>query len=289
MSNKIKVYHIPACPFSQRLEILLALKGQRDAVEFEVVDITKPRDPELLAKTRGTTALPVLETAQGDILKESLVILRYLDEVVGPTPVRQQNPLKHAVENMLIAHEGPLTITGYTMVMNQDPSQRQNYVDKMLDHYRTLNDFLAHHSPKGTFLFDEFGLAEAVYTPLFMRFWFLDYYEEFDIPQTELSPGCLNGAMPVWRMTQPSKSRAKRSSNSIMITPWAPAMALNQKAATCRALRLTQTGANARGRRKINIIIAPATKNWACTLRKSPAEHKNAKMMHRIECQKQNF
>lgn len=185
MTSKVKLYHIPACPFSQRLEILLALKGQKDAVEFNVVDITKPRDPDLLAKTRGTTSLPVLETAQGEILKESLVILRYLDEVVGPHQVRQQDPLKHAVENMLIAFEGPLTITGYTMVMNQDPSKRQSYVDKMLDHYRTLNDFLVQHSPKGTFLFDEFGLAEAVYTPLFMRFWFLDYYEEFDIPQTE--------------------------------------------------------------------------------------------------------
>ncbi|TDQ60422.1 glutathione S-transferase [Maritalea mobilis] len=185
MSQKIKVYHIPVCPFSQRLEILLALKGQQDAVEFHVVDITKPRDPDLLAKTRGTTSLPVLETAEGDILKESLVILRYLDEVIGENPVRQQDPMRHAVENMLIAFEGPLTMSGYMMVMNQKSDERQTYIDKMLNHYRMLNDFLAHHSPNNTFLFEEFGLAEAVYTPLFMRFWFLDYYEDFDIPQTE--------------------------------------------------------------------------------------------------------
>src|SRR5512143_34589 len=54
------VHHIPVCPFSQRLEILLALKGCPDAVRFEVVDITRPRDPALLALTRGRTALPVL-------------------------------------------------------------------------------------------------------------------------------------------------------------------------------------------------------------------------------------
>jgi len=52
------VHHIPVCPFSQRLEILLALKGASGAVEFRTVDITVPRDPELLEKTRGTTALP---------------------------------------------------------------------------------------------------------------------------------------------------------------------------------------------------------------------------------------
>ena len=33
------VYHIPVCPFSQRLEIMLALRGQTDAVEFRVVAV----------------------------------------------------------------------------------------------------------------------------------------------------------------------------------------------------------------------------------------------------------
>ena len=37
------VFHIPVCPFSQRLEILLGLKDAHDAVRFEVVDITQPR------------------------------------------------------------------------------------------------------------------------------------------------------------------------------------------------------------------------------------------------------
>src|SRR3712207_4146746 len=70
------VYHIPVCPFSQRLEILLELKGLSGAVAFEVVDITKPRPEALMRKTRGTTALPVLETGEGGIVKESMVILQ---------------------------------------------------------------------------------------------------------------------------------------------------------------------------------------------------------------------
>ncbi len=37
------MYHIPVCPFSQRLEILLSLKGLEGRVGFHVVDITKPR------------------------------------------------------------------------------------------------------------------------------------------------------------------------------------------------------------------------------------------------------
>ena len=182
MSGKPIVYHIPVCPFSQRLEILLALKGQQDAVEFRVVDITKPRDPELLRKTRGTTALPVLETQDGQILKESLVILSYLDETVPGGLQRRSDPLEHAIESMLIAKEGPFTMAGYLFVMNRDPGARQSHFDKLLGLYRDLNDFLVLHSGEGPFLFERFGLAEVVFTPIFKRFWFLDYYEEFDLP-----------------------------------------------------------------------------------------------------------
>jgi glutathione S-transferase len=175
------VHHIPVCPFSQRLEILLALKGCPDAVEFRVVDITRPRDPELLAKTRGTTALPVLETEDGQVLKESLVILRYLDERFGE-PVRRPDPYEHAVESMLIALEGEFTAAGYRFVMNQDRSRRGEFEAAMLKAWAGLEDQLRWRAPDGVWLFERFGLAEAVFTPMFMRFRFLDYYEGFDLP-----------------------------------------------------------------------------------------------------------
>lgn len=182
MPAKPIVYHIPVCPFSQRVEILLALKGLRDEVEFRVVDITRPRDPELLRKTRGTTALPVLELPDGRILKESLVILDYFDETLGTGTIRRSDPYERAVERLLIAREGPFTGAGYMFVMNQDPAARDTHNDKMLGLYAGIDDFLREHNPDGTFLFDRFGLAEAVFTPMFMRFWFLDYYEEFELP-----------------------------------------------------------------------------------------------------------
>jgi len=180
--HKPIVHHIPVCPFCQRLEILLALKGQPNAVEFRVVDITRPRDPGLLARTRGTTALPVMELPDGRVLKESLVILDYLDETV-PGPVqRRPDPFEHAVEQMLIAKEGPLVTAGYRLVMNQDRGQRQPLLDALLGAFAQIDDVLLAHSPEGDFLFGAFGLAEAVFTPIFMRFWFLEYYEGFELP-----------------------------------------------------------------------------------------------------------
>jgi glutathione S-transferase len=175
------LYQIPVCPFSQRLEILLELKGRRGAVDFHVVDITRPRPDWLLELSRGSTALPVLRTEQG-VLRESLVILRYFDEVLGEAPVARATPYQRAVENMLIAHEGDFTAAGYRLVMNRDPARRQQLHDRMLAEYRKLEDFLSWQSPDQDFLFEGFGLAETVFTPMFMRFWFLDYYEGFELP-----------------------------------------------------------------------------------------------------------
>lgn len=176
------VHHIPVCPFSQRLEILLALKGAAGAIEFRVVDITKPRDPELLAKTRGTTALPVLELPDGRILKESLVILRYLEDTLGGPPVAQRDPWMHAIEHLLVRMEGDFVATGYRLVMAQEDGPRSALREAMLQQYAKLDAFLREHAPTGPFLFDGFGWAETVFTPFFWRFEFLSYYEGFELP-----------------------------------------------------------------------------------------------------------
>ena len=176
------VFHIPVCPFSQRLEILLALKGAAGFARFEVVDITVPRPQWLLDKSRGSTALPILETDDGRILKESLVLMEYLDALAPGPPVAQRDPYRRAVENMLVRMEGDFTTRGYQFVMNQDPARRGEFRDRMLEHYARLDDFLRHHAPAAPFLFEAFGWAEAVFTPFFARFWFLEYYEGFDLP-----------------------------------------------------------------------------------------------------------
>jgi glutathione S-transferase len=176
------VHHIPVCPFSQRVKILLELKGLKDAVDFQVVDITRRRSPELLAKTHGATALPVMELEDGRILKESLVLLRYIEDRFPAPGVAQRDPYRRAVENMLIAMEGEFTATGYGFVMNQDSSSRQTHAAAMRQQYAKLEEFLSWQAPDREFLFEDFGFAEVVFTPMFVRFWFLEYYEDFDVP-----------------------------------------------------------------------------------------------------------
>ncbi len=181
-AKRLSVYHIPVCPFSQRLEILLALKDRQSDVHFNVVDITIPRPDWLLQKSGGSTALPILETEDGHIVKESLVILQYLEDRFAEPPVAQRDPYRRAVENMLTRMEASFATQGYVYVMNKDIAQRDTLRAGMLKQYALLNDFLLQHAPDGTFLFDQFGWAETVFTPFFMRFWFLELYEDFALP-----------------------------------------------------------------------------------------------------------
>lgn len=180
------VHHIPVCPFSQRLEILLTLKGRRDAVEFCTVDITQPRDPALLARTRGVTALPVLEDVDAAVvLRESLVILRYLEMRFPEPAVARRDALAHAQENLLVLREGPLTEAGYRFVMNQDRGRREALHEALLREFALLDDQLRQlgaADAASPWVFDHFGWAEVVFTPVFQRFAFLAYYEGFELP-----------------------------------------------------------------------------------------------------------
>jgi glutathione S-transferase len=102
----LAVYHIPVCPFCQRLEILLSLKM-----------------------------------------------------------------------------EAEFCTQGYTYLMNQRLERRALFREGMLGQFTRLNDFLVEHSTSDSFLYDEFGWAETVFAPLFMRFWFLEYCKDFELPQ----------------------------------------------------------------------------------------------------------
>lgn len=177
------IHHIPVCPFSQRIEILLALKGLRDEVAFNVVDITKPRDPRLLELSKGTTALPVMEIPGRTALKESRVLLEYIEAVYPDPPVARTDAYEHALESLIVQREGGFGMAGYGFVMNQDRARRDEFLERMLSEYRALNDLLVNYAPGETFVFDRFGWAETVFTPFFQRFWFLDYYEGFALPE----------------------------------------------------------------------------------------------------------
>lgn len=179
----LRMYHIPGCPFSERIELLLDLKGLGGVMADHEIDISQPRPDWLLAKTLGTTSLPALELENGATLKESMVIMRYIEDRFPDPPVARRDPYGHAVEAMLCAADGLFTGAGYRMILNRDFARREELRAEVDAQYARLDDFLRHYAPDGDFLFESFGWAEVAFTPMFKRLRFLDYYEDYRIPQ----------------------------------------------------------------------------------------------------------
>ena len=179
----LTMYHIPGCPFSERVEILLELKSLGGIMEDVEIDISKPRPDWLLKKTRGTTALPAMTLESGETLKESMVIMRYFEDRFPERPVAQKDPFRHAVEGMLCATDGAYSGSGYRMILNRESDKRQECREAVDAQYARLDDFLSYYAPDRDFLFEDFGWAEVAFTPMFKRLWFLEYYEDYVIPQ----------------------------------------------------------------------------------------------------------
>ncbi|MXO64413.1 glutathione S-transferase family protein [Altererythrobacter endophyticus] len=176
------MYHIPGCPFSERVELMLDLKGCGDALDDFQIDISKPRPDWLLQRTRGTTALPALELENGETLKESLVIMRYFDERFPAERLAHSDPYKHAVEGMLCASDMAFTGAGYRMILNRERDKRDELIANMDEQWLKLDEFLSYYAPDRDWLWEDFGWAEVAFTPMFKRLWFLEYYEDYAPP-----------------------------------------------------------------------------------------------------------
>ena len=180
-AQPLTIYHIPGCPFSERVEIMLELKGI--ALKDVEIDISKPRPDWLLAKSGGTTALPLLDVENGESLKESMVILRYLEQRYPDPAVAHPDPFNHAVEGMLAELSGPFSGAGYRMILNRDASKRDEMRAAVDAEFGKVDAFLKRYAKGERFLFDDrFGWAEVAFTPMFKRLWFLDYYEDYAVP-----------------------------------------------------------------------------------------------------------
>ncbi len=154
--------------------------------------------------------------------------------------------------------EGDFVSAGYRFVMNQDKAKRDAFATAMDAQFAKLDDFLSWHAPGGTFLFGDFGLAECVFTPMFMRFWFLDYYEGYDVPQKL-------ARVRRWReacLAHPAAQQVSREEIVKLYYDYAlgAGMVRCSPAASCRASCSSHTGRRGRGRRATSGMERPATR-----------------------------
>jgi glutathione S-transferase len=90
----MKLYNFPWGPYPRRVTLYLAEKG---IIDLELVNVEFPHKPErwppgFLRTLNPAGALPVLDTADGAMIRQSIAILEYLEErypspnMIGRTP-----------------------------------------------------------------------------------------------------------------------------------------------------------------------------------------------------------
>lgn len=176
---EIEIYSIAVCPFAQRTRIVLGLKG----IPFDLteIDITRPR-PDWFLTLNPLGQVPVIRHA-GRVLNESSVINEYLEDVFPDPRVFPADPYRRAQSRILIDHLNTAFVPAmYTVLMNQDPAKHAGLMDKALASWRWLDAFLTRHNPDGTWLWDEFGMADLSAAPFFMRWCLNDWFRAWTLP-----------------------------------------------------------------------------------------------------------
>jgi glutathione S-transferase len=181
VGEEVELYSIAVCPFAQRTRILLALKG----VPFRLteIDITVPR-PDWFLAMNPLGQVPVIRH-QGRVLNESSVINEYLEEVFPEPRVFPEDAYQRAQSRILIDKVNQALVPAmYGLLLNQDPARHAALAEKALEAWRWLDAFLRRHNPDGTWLWEEFGMADLSTAPFFQRWCLNAHFRRVEPPDT---------------------------------------------------------------------------------------------------------
>lgn len=180
--DEVHIYSIAVCPFAQRSRMVLKLKGVPFALTE--IDITRPR-PAWFLELNPLGQVPVIRH-QGRVLNESSIINEYLEEIFPAPRVFPADPYRRAQSRILIDRVNQSFVPAmYGLLLNQDPARHAELMEKALASWRWLDEFLMRHNPDGTWLWDEFGMADLSVAPFFQRYCLDEHYRGFALPGAE--------------------------------------------------------------------------------------------------------
>jgi len=170
-----------ACPFAQRVRIMLRMKSID--VECTEIAVGQSRTKEFLA-INPEGKVPVIRH-EGRVLNESSVICEYLEEVFPEPRVFPKDPYKRALARIMTDYCNQTFVPRmYRLLMNQDRAAGAKLYEEALESWRWVDAFLVRHNPSGTYLDDTdgFSLAELSFAPFFQRYCFNAHYRGFQLP-----------------------------------------------------------------------------------------------------------
>lgn len=115
--GKLRLYSMRFCPYAHRAHLVLAAKK----ISFHIIYINLTEKPEWLTKVSALGKVPALEIIsekENNTLIESLVICEYLDEKYPENPLYPKDPLKKALDKILIERFSAVTSAMYKIFVD---------------------------------------------------------------------------------------------------------------------------------------------------------------------------
>ncbi|XP_034831654.1 pyrimidodiazepine synthase-like isoform X2 [Maniola hyperantus] len=104
-NGKLRIYSMRLCPFAQRT--ILALNAKN--IDFEVVNISLAEKPEWLTSKSAFGTVPSIEIKEDVCIYGSLIAVEYLDEVYPQRPLLPKDPVRKAMDKIIVEASGPIT------------------------------------------------------------------------------------------------------------------------------------------------------------------------------------
>ena len=139
------LYTFRRCPYAMRARLALAAAG----LNPEVREIVLARKPEAFLTLSPKGTVPVLTTATGRVIEESLEIIRFALERYDPRGwLRESNGRKAEAESLIASNDGPFKrhLDRYKYTTRYHDADRETEYAAACAHLRPLEARLEGHS-----------------------------------------------------------------------------------------------------------------------------------------------
>lgn len=169
----IRVISYAICPFVQRVTALLEAKGLDYAIDY----ISLSDKPDWFLEISPTGQVPLLVTAQGEVLFESDAIVEYLDEVTVPL-VEGLSPVQRARERAWSYQASKHYLTQCSIMQS---GTRDIFIERVGRLNSAFERAEKQLSGSPFFNGDHLGNVDIAWLPLLHRAWLIEKYGDYDL------------------------------------------------------------------------------------------------------------
>ncbi|ODN04195.1 Pyrimidodiazepine synthase [Orchesella cincta] len=165
--GKLRLYNMKYCPFAQRALLIAEAKG----LSYDIVNCNLKDKPEWMFERNPEGKVPILETNDGKVLYESLIISDYLDEIYAQRPLQSKDPYKKALDRILVERFSGVISIFYKILFSIRDGQLDATKEHIENFVKALKPFEEELTKRGSLYFagEQPGMLDYMIWPWIER------------------------------------------------------------------------------------------------------------------------